>query len=532
MRPEYLGVFSDKIRDTAFTDARGSAKDSSTLGLPSVEFAPYGRVPNTRGRKDARQGTIDQDQEFIEFLESLTNPITKPAPPDSENDVEGKKKDKVTVTPLIQYLRDKKANKGKESSVASKNVKHTREDFKDSKSSTSSDKKATIKAATPSPDKRSAQAIKVEKAARDAARVLNKQVASVNRAPVSPVVNQPAAPDTPSNDSVTPLAEKKRERGNASAAARILQRDLGLSTNSGGRRGRREASGPTVKSAPGNTQLSAKQEVGRSQLVKEPESDSLTNSVSTNKTQTTSFDPSTINLKSLTQPPTGPAATRSSTKAPPPNNANSHVTKTGITPKKPLTIPSTATQAFLKHANPSQGITEPLLEEAFASFGTINKVEIDKKKGFAYIDFAEPEGLQNSIKGSPVKVGQGQVVVLERKTGSTLQARNMRGGVSMLGSRGGAMAMGPRGGRGGLIRGGGLGRGSANLTSARGPNKSAATVAPPSPMGSSTVSPVNTTAQASTITEPITAGSLPAAPKFFEPVSAHVTSPAAPNIES
>lgn len=150
-------------------------------------------------------------------------------------------------------------------------------------------------------------------------------------------------------------------------------------------------------------------------------------------------------------------------------------------------LSSTATQAFLKHANPSQGITEPLLEEAFAGFGAVKKVEIDKKKGFAYVDFAAPQALQDAIKASPIKVAQGQVVVLERKAGPTLQARNARGGSPMMGNRGGGPPVG-RGGRGGTTRRGGLGRGGSNA-----PNPN---ISKPSHMAATSASPKNTTSPA------------------------------------
>jgi regulator of nonsense transcripts 3 len=60
-------------------------------------------------------------------------------------------------------------------------------------------------------------------------------------------------------------------------------------------------------------------------------------------------------------------------------------------------------------------VTEALLETAFGAFGAVTKVEIDKKKGFGYVDFADPESLQKAMAASPVTVAQSQVVVLERK---------------------------------------------------------------------------------------------------------------------
>lgn len=478
---EQLGNLSDKVRDTVFSDAKASTKDPALLGSPLVEFAPYGRVPSSRIRKDGRQATIDQDPEFIDFLESLTNPITKPVPAELEADGEGKKGEKVTVTPLIQYLRDKKANKGREAPTIAKSSKHTRQEFKDGKNSQVADKKPggrSSKEPMPSSDKRSAQAIKMEKAARDAVRVLNKQAAVPAKAPPPMTATTSATTPTVASTASTPLAEKRRERGAASAVARMLQRDLGLGVSSGGRRGpRRESATTATKPTPGNVQSDVKQpdvkqpDVKQSDVKQDTESPSspastnlsiLSPAAAPQSSASIGDAKPTISTPPTVRPPTGPAASRPPPKCSPlANVSNSPRNQPNVVSTKPLPTPSTATQAFLKHANPSQGITEPLLEEAFAGYGTIIKVEIDKKKGFAYVDFAEPEGLQKAIKASPVKVAQGQVVVLERKTGPSLQARNVRGGPAMMGNRGGGVPTGPRGGRGGSIRGrGGLARGS------------------------------------------------------------------------
>ncbi|KAL8865591.1 MAG: hypothetical protein Q9174_006809 [Haloplaca sp. 1 TL-2023] len=116
-KQEHINALLDNVRNTKFHDAKSSFKDAVLLGPPSVEFAPYSKIPHTKVRKDARQGTIDQDPEFIEFLESLTNPVAKPSTVDQRTGVGANGKEKVTTTPLIQYLKDKKANKGKETAV-------------------------------------------------------------------------------------------------------------------------------------------------------------------------------------------------------------------------------------------------------------------------------------------------------------------------------------------------------------------------------------------------------------------------------
>lgn len=476
-------MLSDKVRDTTFIDARGTSKDAALLGPPSVEFAPYGRVPNSRPRRDARQSTIDQDQEFKDFLESLTNPIPRSTSVDQENDAGAKSKEKVTVTPLVQFLKDKKANKGKENATPARASKHARQDSKDTKATATLENKSTSSTTTPpSPKKRSAQAVKVEQAARDAVKVLNKQAASTVKGTASPSQSAVTTPPTvtPNSTANAALADKKRERGNASAAAKILQRDLGLGGNASGRGGRRGTPGAAARSAANNASAAAKATSGSSQPVV-----ATNTNTSTNPSGGTASPPATATVnstKSPTNPPTGPAAARAPPKAPASSTPIANPVNAASATSKPTQPPSTATQAFLKHANPSQGITEPLLEEAFAGFGAINKVEIDKKKGFAYIDFAEPESLQKAIKASPIKVAQGQVVFLERKTGPTLQARNARGCGPMMGNRGGGM---PMGGRGGSMRGrGGFGRGSAhthhmnNVKSTPPPANTAADAAP------------------------------------------------------
>lgn len=495
-KQEHIASLSEKVHNTTFNDAKGFAKDSSLLGPPSVEFAPYGRVPSSRPRKDARQGTIDQDPEFIDFLESLTNPIAKSAPVDQESDTTGKSKDKVTVTPLIQFLRDKKANKVKENASPAKSAKHTRQESKDNKSANIAEAKSANSTNTPSsPKKRSAQAVKVEQAARDAVKVLNKQAASKGAAPATqstvPVVKPPNV--VPNSTANAALADKRRERGSVSAAAKILQRDLGLDRNAGGRGGRRGLSANAVRPVAANATSAPGQDTGSSQA-----------STQAGSTPTSAANAAVSESHIATKPPVGqtpigPAALRSPAKASAPADAVS---------QKPALSPLTSTQAFLKHANPSQGITEPLLEEAFAVFGTISKVEIDKKKGFAYVDFADPESLQKAIKASPIKVAQGQVVVLERKTGPSLQARNMRAGGPMMGNRGGGM---PVASRGGSVRGrGGFGRGGANM-----PNPNVRRSVP--------------AAASATSTQILAAGQVPTAPSTTaEGSSAPSPSPAPP----
>lgn len=504
-------------------------------GPPTVEFAPYGRIPNGRGRKDLRQGTIDQDQEFISFLESLTNPIVKPAPVDQNNDIPGKNGEKVTVTPLVQFLKDKKANKGKDPTPASKGTKHTRQDSKENINGPVLEKRLSSKVGNTSllpTERQNVQAVKIEKATREVVQVIQQQVSEVTKSPLqspvnsavektertpnvtksnprtektpntakpilgtqkTPTIAKPATGAEKSQNTAKPPpgTEKRRERGSASAAAKILQRDLGLGTSPRGRGARRGVASGTPKPTSGNPDVMVpKEDSTSSSSMPSKEPAATINLAPSNKETTILVGSSTAPSKSQepfasSQPPKGPATPRTSPKAAASSDAKASSQNSGKIVNKDVPVSPSATQAFLKHANPSQGITETLLEEAFAEFGNIKKVEIDKKKGFGYIDFTEPKSLQDAIKASPVKVAQGQVVVLERKMGPNLQTRNTRGGGSSMTANRGGSTVGPRGGRGGggIRRGGGAGRGGTNISNSNNDSKGAAiTTSPPNPV--------------------------------------------------
>ncbi|KAI9731396.1 MAG: hypothetical protein M1834_005302 [Cirrosporium novae-zelandiae] len=466
---DHVATLADAVKKTNFTDAKNTTRDAALLGPPSVEFSPYNRIPSSKVRKDARMGTIDQDSEFIDFLESLTNPVTKPPTIDADPEANAAKTEKVTTTPLIQYLKDKKANKAKEAASA-KASKHSRQESKEAKIDATSIKKLLKpEKNTTQTEKSPRKDSKVEKATKDVVKVLNKQATTARgqAAPPSP------SPSGKSKDAApaSPVIERRRERGSAAAAARILQRDLGLIPNGPrGKAARLAATNAEKVSAepktPTTPSTSTAQDIpqierkgGRALQSPRPRNRNAGNkNKDTQPPQnapTAPADPTNEKSQATTKAPTGPAANRGSSKQTTLSSPKTTSSKgQAASSSKSVNVTPTATQAFLKHANPSQGVTEPLLEEAFKPFGTINKVEIDKKKGFAYIDFAEPEGLQKAIQASPVKVAQGQVVVLERKTGPALANRNNPSG-SGRGRGGIAPIVRGRGGRGRSNRGGG-----------------------------------------------------------------------------
>ncbi|KAJ9667569.1 hypothetical protein H2201_002438 [Coniosporium apollinis] len=503
----HLGPFAEKVRQTSFVDARNTTKDAALIGPPSVEFAPYPRIPGGRRRNDARQGLIDQDPEFKDFLESLTNPVAKPAAPDAAETLIGVKEEKVTTTPLIEHLREKKAAKDK--AAAKPAIKHAHGDSKDEKAS---EKKILVKggkenAASPEKAKKPTRAER-DKAAKEAVKVLSKEAAATSQ-PVAAASAQAAPIPT------GPAAERKRERGSAAIAANILKRDLGLGGPAGGRRGKRDAppettqkpaeataakepsapvpAQPTEKPTPtspkGTRSTRAERRANKAALVEK--TNSAEPAAEASKVPTGPATPAILKKAPAapTQPPAQPQAPKGPAPTHPPSKTPVAPASTpGPTPKppKPTLSDPTARSAFLKHANPSQGITEPLLHSALSVFGAIEKVEIDKRKGFAYVDFADPDGLVKAIKASPVKVAQGAVQVLERKDkpakafGPPQPHAGVpaRGGPVMRGGRGGGFR-GGRGGRGGF--GGAASVGDGGAAQAQTPAAAAVAASPVQP---------------------------------------------------
>ncbi|KAF5852307.1 hypothetical protein GGP41_007742 [Bipolaris sorokiniana] len=506
-KPDHVKALGDYIRALSFHDAAKSWQDPVLVGPPTLEYAPYPKMPGGRRRNDNRQGTIDQDQEFKDFLESLTNPITKPPAPESEAP-----KDKVKTTPLIEALREKKANRDKPSTKPNRQARaEAKEDAAERAEKKILTKSTKENAPTASDKTRRSNKADKAQATKDAVKILNKEAAS----------SKTSAAATPADKASTNPAPE-RKRGNVALAKSMLQRDLGVAPAPNRRRGtKREVTSatpdaappvketkpsddkakgaaatlPAVSATPDKSAHSNRKERptrAERRAFKANQGDKANDKATTAeaKSQTPVKTPAPQILKKP-QPaqsqttPKGPAASRAPPSQPqaPPTKADSTPTPAAnntskATPAQSAPAP-TSKQAFLKHANPSQGITEPLIEEAMKLFGAIEKVEIDKRKGFAYVDFTEPQGLQKAMAASPIKIAQGAVQVLERKE---KVARNPRfNGPTPPGpARGGGRTnFAPRGGRGG--RGAARGGGQVNSNPAPSASDSAPTVASPGP---------------------------------------------------
>ncbi|KAI1411236.1 Smg-4/UPF3 family-domain-containing protein [Hypoxylon sp. FL1857] len=527
LQTDDISMLAEVVQRSTWEDEKRTFNDPALVGPPYLEVSIYQKVPTTKRRTDTKQGTIDQDPDFMAFLDSLTqDPAIKEVDADQVAEDTAKTDIKVNTTPLVEYIKEKKANKGKEAASA-KSGKHTRHESQGTKSK--GEKEDSKKKAKESKgDKPEKGAEKEEKKVKEPVKLLTKKAAEKETAEGS----KSAAAQTTTNKTAEEPAPKSR-RANIAAAAKILQRDLGLSPGSAHRRARQDAakaeaaakadsskekdgkdSASTASAAPSQPAPSvpasaptapkaqategSRRSRGAKAAKQNASSDTAKGKDSAGSTAKSAPVTTPVILKRKEDPPpaspvsttTAAAAASTSTTAPPtgPKAAASKASsssKSGASQKKGSSTPSItagATRAFVKHANPSQGVTEPLLKQAMETYGPVTFVEIDKRKGFAYVDFGDHESLVKAITASPVSVAQGTVQVLERKeTKKPAQApaqpaadkasseappdRPKRGG------RG-------RGRRGGA--GGGGGGGGGNAASTNAPSEASSSAPPPS----------------------------------------------------
>ncbi|KAI9054476.1 hypothetical protein LZ554_001635 [Drepanopeziza brunnea f. sp. 'monogermtubi'] len=485
----HLLSLSDHVRQSIFEDALNTFNSACLIGPPTVEFAPYGRTPAGRRRVDARAGTIDQDPEFMAFLEQLANPTTgKEANGDSQYDLGTAKQEKVTMTPLVQALKDKKANKNKD--LAAKAAKKQEANIAKGKA---------VKESSVTEDKKKGKDVKtdrlVEKAAKEAVKILNRETASKSSTALKSSTGSSASGSSSPKPDSGKVPGRQRQTV-AAAHIRMLQRDLGLSPAQAHRQIRRDTAdaqkaerAAAIDKSKENKDSDASPRPQNTQTAPTPPTVPKSNMNQANDRKGRGRGPSDNNsAKSTTanNPPTPMVLLKKPEAQPSP--ASSLKTQTvksapaAVARRPPqMAAPSDgATQAFVKHANPSQGVTEALLKEAMERFGAVKTVEIDRRKGFAYVDFVDTDGLKKAMAANPTTVAQGTVQVMQRK-GTALPPEkkpvnpapnapnapsSSRGGGR--GSRGGGP--GRRGGRAGG-RGGGGGASSAPSSAPTGPAK-------------------------------------------------------------
>ncbi|KAI0479113.1 Smg-4/UPF3 family-domain-containing protein [Xylariaceae sp. FL0804] len=523
LRDEYITTLNETVRLSTWEDAKHTSGDRALVGPPYLEQAAYQKIPTSKRRTDPKQGTIDQDPEFMAFLRSLTEETpAKEADGEHVTDEAAKTDAKIATTPLIEYLREKKANKVKEAANA-KAGKHARHDSQ-GKAKDDSKKKGK--------DSKSEKVSEKEKEkdrTKEPVKLLTKKSTAQDVAEAAKsVANQIASNSSKAGEEAAP----KSRRANIAAAAKILQKDLGLSPGSAHRRARQDAAKaeaatktdgakdkenklptPSASTAPAQPPSPAPPTTPTAPKAQIAESSrrsrggkggkqSTSNETSKGKEKETSGSGSTaksvptappVILKRKDEPaPTEPKSTTpastTSTPAPPtgPKATSGKTQSAGKAPSQKkgqsqsLVTPG-ARRGFVKHANPSQGVTEALLKQSMETFGSVTFVEIDKRKGFAYVDFEEHDGLARAIAASPVTVAQGTVQVLERKETKKAPAAAAAAAATQPASdKAAATAEGPpdrpkRGGRGRGRKGGATAR---NASGANGTSEAANTSAP------------------------------------------------------
>ncbi|KAI1745256.1 Smg-4/UPF3 family-domain-containing protein [Xylaria scruposa] len=462
-------ALSERVQQSKWEDAKHTANDPALVGPPYVEVALHQRIPTAKKRTDLRQGTIDSDSEFMKFLESLTAPTPpREADPDQVAEDTNKTDVKITTTPLVEYLREKKANKAKEAALA-KSAKHARHESQNKGKDDSKKKGKDVKGDKTDKSTEKEKEKEREKAKEPVKLLTKKAIAQEVAEAAKTAANQAAS--AKSSEEPAP----KSRRANIAAAAKILQRDLGLSPGSAHRRARQDAAKDAAKAESTSKPETSKE----NKQNKETNSKATTPTPPTGPSKSTSTAPSSaptapksqasegsrrsrggkgakqntsgevgkgkgtetlttgkaapmatpVILKRKENPTNAEAAPSTSTTAPTSTPATPVGPKAAVSKATPAkSVPATqkkgsatpsvssgATRGFVKHANPSQGVTEPLLKQAMEAFGPVTFVEIDKRKGFAYVDFGNHDGLVKAIAASPVSVAQGTVQVLERK---------------------------------------------------------------------------------------------------------------------
>lgn len=534
IKKEDLLVLSQAVQNGVWEDAKESYNDPVLILPPTVELSIHKKIPSDKKRLDNRQGTIDQEPEFMAFLESLANPdahknTDAAGEPNAEESPA--KPEKVTTTPLVEYLKEKKAQRAKEAALARSAKQHARQESQGGKPKAAT---ATITLEELKKRAREAKGEKTDKASerpRDNVKILTKRGASSAAAEAAKAANtvasqiqenarsssktdtqtkaaQNSSPSTtqstPSGDTTSELP--KNRRAGIAAAARILQRDLGLSPGNAHRKARQEAAkaeADAKASAAASANASAAREPA-SREKKEKETAPRPSSAERSATPANAADSSAAASPSASgrgrgsasgrmrgkrgrggttdevaklkgadgsketkateaaapQPPIKPTMIlkkRDSTQAAPPPapsapstpvvaqapatlvSQNPTISKqpsaegrqrgrgrggepkeaakpSGSTSNTPSTpAPTGPTQAFIKHAHATQGVTESALREALEAFGAVKSMDV-RKKGLAYVNFADPEALKKAVAASPMTIARASITILERKS--------------------------------------------------------------------------------------------------------------------
>ncbi|XVF24935.1 hypothetical protein REPUB_Repub13aG0170500 [Reevesia pubescens] len=110
-RPEDVFEFAEFFDGHIFVNEKG------TQFKAIVEYAPSQRLPKPGTKKDGREGTILKDPDYLEFLKLIANPVENLPSAEiqlerKEAELSGTPKDTPVVTPLMEFVRQKRAAEG------------------------------------------------------------------------------------------------------------------------------------------------------------------------------------------------------------------------------------------------------------------------------------------------------------------------------------------------------------------------------------------------------------------------------------
>ncbi|OCH88706.1 hypothetical protein OBBRIDRAFT_757664, partial [Obba rivulosa] len=108
---DVLATFSREYDGHLFRDKAGNES------IAVVEFAPFQKIPSEKKKVDSRMGTIEKDEDYISFLDSLNNASSKPPDADTLETLIAATAPPPppTTTPLLEALKaEKSAQKDKE----------------------------------------------------------------------------------------------------------------------------------------------------------------------------------------------------------------------------------------------------------------------------------------------------------------------------------------------------------------------------------------------------------------------------------
>ncbi|XP_039019729.1 regulator of nonsense transcripts UPF3-like [Hibiscus syriacus] len=121
-RPEDVFEFAEFFDGHVFVNEKG------TQFKAIVEYAPSQRVPKPGTKKDGREGTIFKDPDYLEFLKLIAKPVENLPSAEiqlerKEAELSGAPKETPVVTPLMEFVRQKRAAKsGTQGSITTRKI--------------------------------------------------------------------------------------------------------------------------------------------------------------------------------------------------------------------------------------------------------------------------------------------------------------------------------------------------------------------------------------------------------------------------